>query len=49
MNAEVDKFLNENGFKRDSSRPQLGNIITSTAVNKIMGYDQMDYYFPIKG
>ena len=49
MNTEVDKFLNENGFKRDDSRPQLGNIITSPAVNKIMGYDQMDYYFPIKG
>lgn len=49
MNTEVDKFLNENGFKRDDSRPQLGNIITSPAGNKIMGYDQMDYYFPIKG
>lgn len=49
MNTEVDKFLNENGFKRDDSRPQLGNIITSPAVNRIMGYDQMDYYFPIKG
>lgn len=49
MNAEVDKFLNENGLKRDRSRPQLGNIITSPDVNKIIGYDQMDYYFPIKG
>ena len=49
MNAEVDKFLNENGLKRDSSRSQLGNIITSPDVNKIIGYDQMDYYFPIKG
>lgn len=49
MNAEVNKFLDENGFKHDDSRPQLGNIITSPAVNKILGYDQMDYYFPIKG
>jgi AraC family transcriptional regulator len=49
MNEEVDKFLDENGYKRDDSRPQLGNIITSPVVNKIMGYDQMDYYFPIKG
>ena len=49
MDTEIDQFLSENGFKRDTSRSELGNIITSPAVNKIMGYDQMDYYFPIKG
>ena len=49
MNAEVDKFLNENGFERDTSRPELGNIITSPMAQEIMGYEQMDYYTPIKG
>lgn len=48
MNDEVDKFLSENGFERDLSRPQLGNIITSPLAKKIMGYEQMDYYTPIK-
>ena len=48
MKAEVDKFLSENGFERDESRPQLGNIITSPLVCEIMGYEQMDYYTPIK-
>lgn len=48
MNDEIDKFLQENGFERDSSRPELGNIITSPAAKKIMGYEQMDYYTPIK-
>lgn len=48
MNAEVDKFLSENGLERDPSRPELGNIITSPLVQKIMGYEQMDYYTPIK-
>ena len=48
MNAEVDRFLSENGFERDDSRPQLGNIITSPLAHEIMGYEQMDYYFPIK-
>lgn len=48
MNAEVDKFLDENGFKRDDLRPQLGNKITSPLAHEIMGYDQMYYYFPIK-
>lgn len=48
MNTEVDKFLSENGLERDPSRPELGNIITSPLVQKIMGYEQMDYYTPIK-
>lgn len=49
MNTEVDKFLSENGFERDISRPELGNIITSSLAQEIMGYEQMDYYTPIKG
>lgn len=48
MNTEIDKFLSENGFERDTSRSELGNIITSPKAQKIMGYEQMDYYFPIK-
>ena len=48
MNIEIDKFLSENGFERDASRQELGNIITPPLANKIMGYEQMDYYFPIK-
>ena len=43
MNTEVDKFLNENGFKRDDSRPQLGNIITSFARKAIL---QIDWNIP---
>ena len=49
MKAAIDKFLSENGFERDVSRPELGNIITSPQAQKIMGYEQMDYYTPIKG
>ena len=49
MTAEVDRFLSENGFVRDASRPELGNIITSPLAQAIMGYEQMDYYTPIKG
>ena len=29
MNTETDKFLSENGFERDASRPELKNIVTS--------------------
>lgn len=48
MRKEVDAFLSQNGFERDESRPGLGNIITSPFAEKIMGYEQMDYYTPIK-
>lgn len=48
MNAEIDQFLSENGFERDASRSELGNVITSPLAQEIMGYAQMDYYTPIK-
>lgn len=48
MNTEIDKFLSENGLERDSSRSELGNIITSPLAKEIMKYEQMDYYIPVK-
>lgn len=48
MDTEIDQFLSENGFKRDTSRSELGNIITSPHAKKIMGYEQMDYDIPVK-
>ena len=42
MDTEIDKFLSENGFERDTSRSELGNIITSPHTKEIMGYEQMD-------
>ena len=44
-----DTFLESRGLEIDKSRPELGNIITSPLANKALGYDQMDYYTPIKG
>ena len=48
MKQEVDSFLSRNGLERDDSRQELGNIITSPTVKKILGYEQMDYYTPVK-
>ena len=48
MEIEMDKFLSENGLERDPSRSELGNIITSPLAREILGYEQMDYYTPIK-
>lgn len=48
MDKKVDEFLEKNGFVRDDSRFKLGNIITSPTANRTLGYNQMDYYSPIK-
>jgi len=48
MNAELDEFLNKNGFARDESRPTLGNIITSLRAKETPGYEQMNYWAPVK-
>lgn len=48
MRNEVDAFLRANGLERDTSRPELGNIITSPMAQEIMGYEQMDYYTPVR-
>ena len=48
MDIEIDKLLSINGFERDTSRSELGNIITSPHAKEIMGYEQMNYYIPTK-
>ena len=48
MDAAVDAFLAANGFARDDSRPGLGNIITPPLAREVMGYEQMDYYTPVR-
>jgi len=48
MDRAVNKFLKANGFVRDNSRKQLGNIITPPEAQKVMGYNHMDYYTPVK-
>ncbi|MCL1859188.1 MAG: AraC family transcriptional regulator [Oscillospiraceae bacterium] len=48
MNA-IKNFIKEKGcFEIDKSRKELGNIITSPSAYKVMGYNQMDYYVPVK-
>ena len=48
MDAQVAEFLRIHGLMLDSSRSELGNIITSPAVQAILGYEQMDYYYPVR-
>jgi AraC family transcriptional regulator len=47
--SAIKKFVKEKGcFEEDSSREYLGNIPTPPSASKAMGYEQMDYYVPIK-
>ena len=48
MDADVAVFLEENGLMIDPERRELGNIITSAAVQAVLGYEQMDYYYPVR-
>lgn len=48
INAIKD-FIKEKGcFEEDPSRAYLGNIPTPPSACEAMGYNQMDYYIPIR-
>lgn len=45
----IKSFIKEKGcFEEDASRAYLGNIPTPPSAYKVIGYNQMDYYVPIK-
>lgn len=45
----IMQFVLDKGcYVQDTTRKQLGNVITPPAAQKAMGYAQMDYYIPIK-
>lgn len=47
--SAIKNFIEEKGcFEEDNSRAELGNIPTSPSASKVMRYNQMDYYVPIK-
>lgn len=41
-------FKESEHFVRDPSRVELGNIITPEGAEKALGFQQMDYYVPIR-
>jgi len=42
---ERDKFLKEHGFERNPDLPEFGHIL---APPDVLGYGQMDYWYPIR-
>lgn len=46
--AAVAEFMEQHGLVRDDSRPDLGNIIGDARTQAVLGYEQMDYFTPVK-
>ena len=47
LDAAVAAFLAEHGFAADPARRELGRIITPPQVCQRLGYEQMEYWYPI--
>lgn len=45
---EVKEYLDAHGLEIEPGRPQLGNVITPPKAQRLLGYCQMDYYFPVR-
>jgi len=48
MDAAVDAFLRDNNLERDPSRPRAGHVITPPSAREALGFEQMDYFAPVK-
>ena len=48
LDAAVAAFIAAHGLERDDTRRELGNIISSPAVSEVLGFEQMDYYYPVR-
>ena len=44
----VTEFMETHGLVRDDSRPDMGHIIGSLETQAVLGYEQMDYFTPVK-
>lgn len=44
----IKEFMKDKGFVEDTEREYLGNIPTTPKAAEALGYEQMDYYVPIK-
>jgi len=47
LDAAVAAFLAAHGFDADPARRELGRIITPPQVRHRLGYEQMEYWYPI--
>lgn len=48
LDIAVAEFIVRHGLELDAERLELGNIISSPAVSAVLGFEQMDYYYPVR-
>lgn len=46
--AATAAFMEQHGLMRDDSRPDMGHIIGNKETQAVLGYEQMDYWTPVK-
>lgn len=46
--AAVAEFMEKHGLVRDDAHPDMGHIIGNAKTKAVLGYDQMDYWTPVK-
>ena len=46
--AATAVFMEKHGLVRDDSRLDMGHIIGNTETQAVLGYEQMDYWTPVK-
>ena len=46
--AATAVFMEKHGLVRDNNRPDMGHIIGNTETQTVLGYEQMDYWTPVK-
>ena len=46
--AAVSDFIEKHGLVRDYNRPEMGHIIGNDETKEVLGYEQMDYWTPVK-
>ena len=47
LDAAVAAFLAAHGFTADHARRELGCVITPPHIRQRLGYEQMEYWYPI--
>ena len=46
--AAVNEFMEAHGLVRDPDRPDMGHIVGTPETQEALGYEQMDYWTPVK-
>lgn len=48
LSSETEQFVQKYGMEFDPTRPWMGNVITPPSAQELLGYEQMDYFIPIR-